>query len=294
MRRRLAVFLTAALVGFSGPVLALDEPDHGAAAASAVSPDVAPADQAEDPRVGYFVSETGEFGFVLDRTGEKGLLRFDQSVEILILDMVPGPQGVTYLNDRLGTTILRLMPWGGATVYDADGTEGAAFGLKALVKPLTLQLRNGSYVRSRAGEISRALAARPGLDVTFNFERSRVAARTRAMKAEGPSLAITSDEAVSSLVSGDTVDRSPSGGTLDDALENDALEVTGLALTRLARDELALEVMSERIERVTIRAGAQSGLSLKGKALIVTYVPERGLYGRPSSAEIERFLLDNL
>ena len=79
----------------------------------------------EDPRIGYYVSETESYGFVLDRSGENGLLRFDRSVEIHVLDMVPGPQGVTYLKNRLGATMLRLMPWGGgATVYEADGSEG--------------------------------------------------------------------------------------------------------------------------------------------------------------------------
>lgn len=291
MRRRLAAILTAATIGMSGPVFALEEPGSAASVAEPLAEANPAADPVEDPRVGYFVSETEKYGFVLDRTGEKGLLRFDQSVEILVLDMVPGPQGVTYLKDRLGTTILRLMPWGGATVYDADGTEGGAFGFKTLVKPLALQPRDDVYVRDRAAEISRLLAAEPGFDVTFHFEPALVQQEVRVVNTENKmaARAMASGKGVSLLSSRAVQDRSPSAGTL-----NDTLEVAGLALTRLVSDELALEVMSEKIASVIIRVGAKPGISLENQDLVVTYVPERGLLGRPSSAEIERFLLDNL
>lgn len=289
------------MFGLSGPVLALEEPGSAKSVVEPAAGESRARDSAEnpaaDPRVGYFVSETEKYGFVLDRTGEKGLLRFDQSVEILVLDMVPGPQGVTYLKDRLGTTILRLMPWGGATVYDADGTEGGAFGFKALVKPLTVQPRDDAYVKTRATEISGALASKPGFEVTFQFEPKLARSQAGVMNSEiqRAPLAMALDKGVVQLSSSGAGDRSQSAGaSLTAGPVNDALEVVGLALTRLASDELALEVMSERIARVTIRAGAQQGISLEGKGLVVIYVPERGLFGRPSSAEIERFLLDNL
>lgn len=296
MRRQLAAFLTATTIGISGSALALEEPGHANAAADAAAPVVTRGEQTEDPRIGYFVSETAEYGFVLDRTGEKGLLRFDQSVEILVLDMVPGPQGVTYLKDRLGTTILRLMPWGGATVYDADGTEGGAFGFRELANPLTLQPRHESQVQRRASQISQALSSGPGFEVVFRFEpdlgqseMSRRGIQPETAEGQTVALAMAPGKGTSLASSGSSLVGSSSVGTL-----NDTLEVAGLALTRLASDELALEVMSERIASVTIRIGSTPGVSIEDQDLVVICVPERGLFGHPSSAEIERFLLENL
>lgn len=72
VRRQLAAFLTAATIGISGSALALEEPGRKTAVADAAAPETAREEQTEDPRIGYYVSETEEYGFVLDRTGEKG------------------------------------------------------------------------------------------------------------------------------------------------------------------------------------------------------------------------------
>lgn len=312
MRRQLTVLLTVAIVGISGPALSLKGQQGTSTAATTKA-----SGETEDPRVGYFVSETQEQGFVLDRTGEKGLLRFDRSTEILVLDMVPGPQGVTYLKDGLGTTILRLMPWGGATVYDADGSEGGAFALKKLASPLILSPRDERDVRRRSIEIRRALAVDFDFQVEIKFEsgmngsgpREQQKRSSREMATEA-SVSLPANERESDFRQGDEMRGfsetqkpgvarlSPfagraagpaSAGTL-----GDTLELASLALRRLATDELAHEVMSNRIARVMLRIGAQPGVSLEGQDLVITYVPERGVLGRPSSAEIERFLLENL
>lgn len=314
MVRQLAALLTAAILGISGPAFPLEDQTAGSSVVGQIPDKSRATGESEDPRIGYFISETEDYGFVLDRTGEKGLLRFDQSREILVLDMVPGPQGVTYLKDRLGITILRLMPWGGATVYDADGGEGSAFSLKGLASPLVLDPRSERDVRQRSTEIQLSLVSRFGFDVEFNFESGPTnrGGKQKSLPRQATALASLSLPAAAGQtgdMTGDTIMSAPmseAGLVLTSPKAErvavskssetlgDALELAALALERLAADELAMEVMSQRITRVTLRIGANPGVSLEDLDLVVTYVPGKGLHGRPSSAEIERFLLENL
>lgn len=317
MRRQLTGLLTAATLGAAGYSIA----SQGPALAQGPAPVLSSQEEAaRDPRIGYYVSETESFGFVLDRSGEKGLLRFDQSVEIHVLDMVPGPQGVTYLKNGLGVTILRLMPWGGATVYGADGTEGGAFGFREGARPLSLEPANRDSVERRSSEIERKLSTELRLAFAILLEpSSRVAdASDTTITGVNVSVARTRSKTVSSLMESPVASlmsgQAPAfqsreaGLNADPGAERlrpeslletwetmgDTLELATLALERLASDELAHEVMSERIDRVVIRVGSEQSISLAGRDLVVTCVPERGLLGRPSSAEIERFLLENL
>lgn len=280
---------------FVGPAWALSGPEPESSKGAQKT------SETEDPRIGYYVSETESYGFVLDRSGEKGLLRFDRSIEIHVLDMVPGPQGVTYLKNRLGATMLRLMPWGGgATVYEADGSEGGAFGFKKHEKPLVLKPQQQRSIERRSTEIEQSLARDFNLAISFELGPQ---ARTPDQRL---AMAMSASKAVSSLVgvqepvalargkSALAREKTAPRRSAHYEILGDTLELTSLALQRLAADELALEVMSERIERVIIKAGIQRNIALKGSDLVVTCVPEDGLLGRPSSAEIETFLLENL
>jgi hypothetical protein len=321
VRRQLTGLVTAAILGAAGYSVASQGPVLAQVPALASS---SQEQAAPDPRIGYYVSETENLGFVLDRSGEKGLLRFDQSLEIHVLDMVPGPQGVTYLKNGLGVTILRLMPWGGATVYDADGAEGGAFGFREGAKPLNLEPASRDSVERRSAEIERKLSTDLKLTFAILLEPSSQANDTSDTRITGVDVSITRtrSKTVSSLMespatglmsgaapafqsqgAGLSADLSTDSGaerlrpaSLPETWKTmgDALELATLALERLASDELAHEVMAERIDRVVIKVGSEQAISLAGRDLVVTCVPERGLLGRPSSAEIERFLLENL
>lgn len=277
----------------------------------------------EDPRVGYYASETEKTGFVLDRTRDHARLRFDKSREILILEMVPGPQGVTYLKDEFGTTVLRLMPYGGATVYEADGSDGGAFGRKRKAKPLDLRPRGIKQVKSRSNEIETKLKDRFSFKVTFAFDPSleemKAEAKTDASMEEPQVSMMVADVAFSEVASApqpemsaktmkeaatgsqeaplkarSLFDQRSDGKLKSISTAADALEVVNAAFKRLAADDLALEVMSESISEIRFVAGEGKALGLKDGVLIVTYAPDMGLEGRPSSAEVERFLLENL
>ena len=76
------------------------------------------------PAPGRYVSATGE-GFVLDRSGNHPLLRFDRRQETWVLRASPAPRGdVIYRNDA-GQQVLRVTPNGGITVYTARAPGGS-------------------------------------------------------------------------------------------------------------------------------------------------------------------------
>ena len=80
------------------------------------------------PASGRYVTDSGE-AFILDRSGQRPLLRFDRRDETWVLRPTPAPRGdVVYRNDA-GEQVLRVTPGGGLTVYTpgAPGGSPASF-----------------------------------------------------------------------------------------------------------------------------------------------------------------------
>lgn len=97
----------------------------------------APERKAKMPAVSRFVSETGE-SFVLDRSGQKALLRFEGSPEVWVLTPQYAPRGdILYKNDQ-GATMLRATRVGGVIVFTADRPGGAAAAPAGATAPLRL------------------------------------------------------------------------------------------------------------------------------------------------------------
>lgn len=76
------------------------------------------------PAPGRYVSDTGE-AFILDRSGNRPLLRFDRREETWVLRPSPAPRGdVIYRNDA-GQQLLRVTQGGGITVYTPRAPGGS-------------------------------------------------------------------------------------------------------------------------------------------------------------------------
>lgn len=92
------------------------------------------------PASGRYVTDSGE-AFILDRSGQRPLLRFDRRDETWVLRPTPAPRGdVVYRNDA-GEQVLRVTPGGGLTVYTprAPGGSPASFaGAGQSLSPPTL------------------------------------------------------------------------------------------------------------------------------------------------------------
>lgn len=68
------------------------------------------------PPTGRYVSDTGE-GFVIDRSGQRPLLRFDQRNETWVLRPTAAPRGDVIYRSDTGQQLLRVTAGGGMTVY---------------------------------------------------------------------------------------------------------------------------------------------------------------------------------
>lgn len=94
--------------------------------------------QASAPPVARYVSETGE-GFILDRSSERTLLRFENSPEIWVLQPQIGPRGdVIYKND-IGQVLLRATRVGGLTLYGGKRPAGVSAALAGASPPIRLR-----------------------------------------------------------------------------------------------------------------------------------------------------------
>lgn len=90
------------------------------------------------PAVARYVSETGE-GFILDRTNERTLLRFENSPEVWVLQPQIGPRGdVIYKND-IGQVLLRATRVGGLTLFTGKRPGGSSASLAGASSPIRLK-----------------------------------------------------------------------------------------------------------------------------------------------------------
>lgn len=88
------------------------------------------------PPTGRYVAESGE-AFVLDRSGQRPLLRFDRRDETWVLRPSAAPRGdVIYRNDA-GDQLLRVTPGGGMTVYTSGAPGGSPASLSGPGQSLT-------------------------------------------------------------------------------------------------------------------------------------------------------------
>jgi hypothetical protein len=94
--------------------------------------------QAPAPPVARYVSETGE-GFILDRSSERTLMRFENSPEIWVLQPTVGPRGdIIYKND-IGQVLLRATRVGGLTLFTGKRPDGASAALAGASPPIRLK-----------------------------------------------------------------------------------------------------------------------------------------------------------
>lgn len=94
--------------------------------------------QAPPPPVARYVSETGQ-SFILDRSSERPLMRFENSPEIWVLQPTVGPRGdILYKND-IGQVLLRATRMGGLTLFTGKQPAGASAALTGASTPIRLR-----------------------------------------------------------------------------------------------------------------------------------------------------------
>lgn len=125
------------------------------------------------PPTGRYVSDTGE-AFILDRSGQRPLLRFDRREETWVLRPTAAPRGdVIYRNDA-GQQLLRVTPGGGMTVYTPRAPGGSPASLsgpgRSLAPPVLGPAQLFSLMARRSGMISQAMGRL--VEINLSGERS--------------------------------------------------------------------------------------------------------------------------
>lgn len=125
------------------------------------------------PPTGRYVADSGE-AFVLDRSGHRPLLRFDQRDETWVLRPTAAPRGdVIYRNDA-GDQILRVTQGGGMTVYTPRAPGGSPVSLsgpgRSLTPPTLGPFLLFQLMERRSAMISQALGRL--VEINLTGERS--------------------------------------------------------------------------------------------------------------------------
>lgn len=200
------------------------------------------------PPVARYVA-TDERAFVLDRSGQRPLLKFEDSQEVWALQPAPGPRGEVIYRDELGRQRLRASRMGGLTVFTSDRPSGLPAALA------------GQAVSIRPAAIS------PGVLFQHFAQQSRRVYRETRRK-----------------LSFETVqDATPATATM----LADAATVTAEALSRF-RSRKGEKGRMARLRTVRFSTGARPAAFVSGQALEIMVAPGQGVAGRPSSERIVR------
>lgn len=202
--------------------------------------------RAPAPPVARYVSETG-YAFVLDRAAPQPLLKFENSSEVWVLSPQPAPRGDTIYKNELGEPVLRATKLGGMTLFTSDRPAGDAASMMG--KATSIQM--------------------PAvLSINALFQRLYQASARAGRAAQHRIAFLTIDDATP--------------GT--SVLVADTATVTAEAFEKMARngDRKPLN----RVMRVLLAEGKKPDAKFKNGDLTVTYAPDKGFAGRPSSKRI--------
>lgn len=201
--------------------------------------------RAPAPPVARYVSGEGS-RFVLDRSGNVVLMKFEDSQEVFALSTTQAPRGdVIYRND-LGEPVLRATRLGGLTLFyraRSGGTpaalDGAAASLKLAYLPPALLLQRLAQASVRASRAAQHL---------IEFDAPDVVPGTQAVYA-------------------------------------DAAGVAAEAMVRMSKGVGGRSVLA-KVKKIVLNNGRKGGASMRGGEIRIFINAEQGLAGRPSSDSI--------
>ena len=187
-------------------------------------------------------------------------MRKDPAAEIYKVAPTRGPRGDVIYKNAEGDTLLRIASYGGATVFWPG--EDIGFGAsKSFGDDQPLQLRKSTVGKAikRSLSATAIISALTGAPIVFTTDAENL-----------------EHEDADATVLADAVVRAANG------------------IKRVADDPTGARILASRIRAVSFRRAANAGVSLEDGELIITYVPDRDIEGRPSSTAVARFLEDSL
>lgn len=197
------------------------------------------------PPVARYVSGEGE-RFVLDRSGDVVLMKFDDSQEVFALQPSQAPRGdVIYRND-LGEPVLRATKLGGLTLFYRARSGGTPAALDGAAQSLRLQYLPPALLLQRLAGAS-----------------------------------LRASRAAQHLVEFDAPDVIPGA----QAIYADAASVAAEAVVRMSKGPGGRAALA-KLRRVVLASGRKGSVTMKGEEIRVTINAQAGLAGRPSSDSI--------
>jgi hypothetical protein len=218
---------------------------------------------------------------------------FGPAEEIYAAAGARGPRGDVIYKDPEGETLLRLMPYGGATVFWPGRRQGEAaaraFGEDAA---LNLPPANHQDALRRAARATQRLSALTGGSVLFDAGAPAPAAlAARSFAPAAPTAPSSYAARPAAASASETAD---AAAAADAAVLADAIVRAAAGMAAVAADPTGARILGERIGVVRFQPGHPPRLSVDGRVLTVIYNPEAGVAGRPSSRAVTRFLEESL
>lgn len=197
------------------------------------------------PLVARYVSGEGD-RFVLDRSGDTVLMKFEDSQEVLVLQASQAPRGdVVYRND-MGELVLRATKLGGLTLFYRARSGGTPAALDGAANSLRLQYLPPALLLQKLAQAS-----------------------------------LRSSRAAQHLVEFDAPDVVPGA----QAVYADAAGVAAEAVVRMSKGPGGRAILA-KLKRVVLTNGRKSSVTMKGPEIRVVINPQEGMAGRPSSDSI--------
>ena len=188
----------------------------------------------------------GGAGFVVDASGPRPLIKFDDNPEVFVLTASRGPRGdMIYLSDQ-GRPLLRTTKMGGVTVFTPERPSGLAATETGASAPLHL--------------------TSVGPTVLYHILLQSSARASRAAR---------------HLIGFEAPEADPTS----DGLIADAAVVTSQAVLEMAAQPETRALLT-RMDKVQIVRGQYASASLRGGTIVVMVNPGQGIAGRPSSRRI--------
>ncbi len=179
--------------------------------------------------------------------------------EIYLLTVTRGPRGDVIFKNADGVTYLRIASYGGATVYWPGDPAGSAAS-KSFGDDHAIELEAAEFETAarRAKFATAIVSALTGSPITFDLVAPAQEAGANA------------------------------------SVLADAIVRTAIGVSAVAGDATGARILGERINRVAFEAGTAPSARFEDNALVIRYVPDRGIAGRMSSRAVERFLEESL
>lgn len=198
------------------------------------------------PVIARFSADNGD-GFVLDRSQERPVLRFDDHREIWVLAPSRAARGdIIYKNDA-GRLMLRATQTGGLTLFTPERPGGAAVALEGKAPPIRLL---------------------PPMSPNMLLQRLAQASARASRAAQR-------------LIAFDAEDVTPESSNL----YADTAFVAAEAVVQLSRQPGNKDLLA-KLSRVRLMEGERIEIHQKGQELRIFIVSDDGLAGRPSSERI--------